>query len=396
MGGHLEHPADGISDLKKIAIRVTDLKLLEDGRVWGRARILDTRDGQDARALVEGGYLIGISSRGRGSLGPGNIVSDDFQLATFDLVSKPSTPGAYPTRPSDTKNESITESTRPTKAESKTQEPSMFNFVKFEASAKPLVEQDLSGIAAYQISDLDSRVLGAIEEGIAAIKADPSIAGLVNPLVESLNKKRSQIGGMGAAEVAALKESVAKLTKERDAAISLSEALVVEFQARIEALTEAAAKGEEKAEDEEKNEDEEDATEEMAAALSEALELGEALRDERDYISAKYEAAITVVQTLVAPKKPTAVQESVAALIGKHPVLAESKDLLESQASVEKAQEVAESIITAAKKTAPKDETRPHGVIVESIDADSSKSGLSESAEKKSTGALPKCLRLLA
>ena len=201
---------------------------------------------------------------------------------------------------------------------------------------------------------------------------------------------------MGAAEVAALKESVAKLTKERDAAISLSEALVVEFQARIEALTEAAAKGEEKAEDEEKNEDEEDATEEMAAALSEALELGEALRDERDYISAKYEAAITVVQTLVAPKKPTAVQESVAALIGKHPVLAESKDLLESQASVEKAQEVAESIITAAKKTAPKDETRPHGVIVESIDADSSKSGLSESAEKKSTGALPKCLRLLA
>ena len=152
MGGHLEHPADGISDLKKIAIRVTDLKLLEDGRVWGRARILDTRDGQDARALVEGGYLIGISSRGRGSLGPGNIVSDDFQLATFDLVSKPSTPGAYPTRPSDTKNESITESTRPTKAESKTQEPSMFNFVKFEASAKPLVEQDLSGIAAIAVS----------------------------------------------------------------------------------------------------------------------------------------------------------------------------------------------------------------------------------------------------
>jgi hypothetical protein len=277
----------------------------------------------------------------------------------------------------------------------------MFNFVKFEASAKPLVEQDLSGIAAYQISDLESRILGAIEEGIAAVKADSSVASLVNPLIESLNKKRSEISGRGAAEVAALKEALAAMTKERDAAVGLCESLTVEFSSRIEALMEAATEkaekkdGEETTDEEAKDEDTEDAAEEMAAALSEALELGEALRDARDAVTAKYESAITVIQTLVAPKKPTAVQESVAGLIAKHPVLSESKDLLESQESVEKAQEVAESIINATKKTDDKSETRPHGLVVESTDDASSKSGLSESTEKKSTGPLPKCLRLL-
>jgi hypothetical protein len=394
MGGHMEHPVDGIPDLNKTAIRIVSMKLEEDGRVLGRAQIMDTHCGKDARALVEGGFLVGISSRGRGSLGPGNIVSDDYQLATFDLVSKPSTSGAYPTKPSDAKNESITESARQNTAVSKTQEPSMFNFVKFEASAKPLVEQDLTGIAAYQISDLEGRILNAIEEGIAAVKSDSSVTSLVNPLIESLNKKRAEINGRGAAEVSALKEALADMTKQRDAAIGLCESLTVEFSARIEALMESVTEKDTSSTEGKDDETKEDSAD-MAEALAEALELGEALREERDFISAKYESSITVIQKLVAPKKTTAVQESVAGLIAKHPVLSESKDLLESQESVEKAQEVAESIIKA-KKTDNKGETRPHGLVVESTDDDSSKSGLSESAEKKSTGPLPKCLRLLA
>jgi hypothetical protein len=41
---------------------------------------------------------LGISSRGVGSLkkvGERNEVQDDFELICFDLVSSPSTPGAY-------------------------------------------------------------------------------------------------------------------------------------------------------------------------------------------------------------------------------------------------------------------------------------------------------------
>jgi hypothetical protein len=44
------------------------------------------------------GATLGISSRGVGSLKSvrgQNIVQDDFELVCFDLVSSPSTPGAY-------------------------------------------------------------------------------------------------------------------------------------------------------------------------------------------------------------------------------------------------------------------------------------------------------------
>jgi hypothetical protein len=44
------------------------------------------------------GVTLGISSRGVGSLkkvGERNVVQDDFELICFDLVSSPSTPGAY-------------------------------------------------------------------------------------------------------------------------------------------------------------------------------------------------------------------------------------------------------------------------------------------------------------
>jgi hypothetical protein len=44
------------------------------------------------------GVTLGISSRGVGSLkkvGDNNEVQDDFEIICFDLVSSPSTPGAY-------------------------------------------------------------------------------------------------------------------------------------------------------------------------------------------------------------------------------------------------------------------------------------------------------------
>ena len=48
--------------------------------------------------LIMNGATLGISSRGVGSLKQvkgQNIVQDDFELVCFDLVSSPSTPGAY-------------------------------------------------------------------------------------------------------------------------------------------------------------------------------------------------------------------------------------------------------------------------------------------------------------
>ena len=54
--------------------------------------------GDLAANYLRQGVTLGISSRGVGSLkkvGDQNEVQDDFELICFDLVSSPSTPGAY-------------------------------------------------------------------------------------------------------------------------------------------------------------------------------------------------------------------------------------------------------------------------------------------------------------
>jgi hypothetical protein len=54
--------------------------------------------GDQAANLLRQGVTLGISSRGVGSLkkvGEQNEVQGDFELICFDLVSSPSTPGAY-------------------------------------------------------------------------------------------------------------------------------------------------------------------------------------------------------------------------------------------------------------------------------------------------------------
>jgi hypothetical protein len=64
----------------------------------GKMKILDTPAGKIAKDLVKGGVQLGISSRGLGSTRQERgitMVEDDFQLLCFDLVSEPSTTGAY-------------------------------------------------------------------------------------------------------------------------------------------------------------------------------------------------------------------------------------------------------------------------------------------------------------
>ena len=64
---------------------------------WKKMGIVSTT-GDQAAMLIMNGATLGISSRGVGSLKNvkgQNIVQDDFELVCFDLVSSPSTPGAY-------------------------------------------------------------------------------------------------------------------------------------------------------------------------------------------------------------------------------------------------------------------------------------------------------------
>ena len=95
--GELDHPESSIINLNNVSHMVLDVWM--DGKaVMGKLKVLDTPSGRILRSLIEGGAQLGISSRGLGSVQERNgqtMVQDDFQLICFDMVSDPSTPGAY-------------------------------------------------------------------------------------------------------------------------------------------------------------------------------------------------------------------------------------------------------------------------------------------------------------
>ena len=71
---------------------------MEGKDVKGKIRVLDTPSGKVLQELVKANVNVGISSRGMGSVSESRgqtIVEDDFQLICFDMVSEPSTPGAF-------------------------------------------------------------------------------------------------------------------------------------------------------------------------------------------------------------------------------------------------------------------------------------------------------------
>lgn len=95
--GELDHPDSCVVELKNASHLVTHV-WWDGNDVMGKMKILDTPAGKIARNLVDGGVQLGISSRGLGSTRQSDgvtMVEDDFQLLCFDLVSEPSTTGAY-------------------------------------------------------------------------------------------------------------------------------------------------------------------------------------------------------------------------------------------------------------------------------------------------------------
>jgi hypothetical protein len=103
----LNHPESSLIDLDRVAHIITDI-WWEDNVLMGKIKLLTTpgfhergivsSKGDIAANMMRQGVTMGVSSRGVGSLvkkGEQNEVQDDFELICFDLVSSPSTPGAY-------------------------------------------------------------------------------------------------------------------------------------------------------------------------------------------------------------------------------------------------------------------------------------------------------------
>ena len=106
--GELDHPDDSVINLRNCSHMVTAI-WMEEKNVMGKIKVLDTPSGKILKELVNGGVTVGVSSRGMGSVREDKgktIVEDDFQLICFDMVSEPSTPGAFMMKEAKDLNES--------------------------------------------------------------------------------------------------------------------------------------------------------------------------------------------------------------------------------------------------------------------------------------------------
>lgn len=95
--GELDHPEDSVVNLKNASHMVTSI-WWEGKDLMGKIKVLSTPAGKILESLINDGVMLGISSRGLGSVSEHQgktLVEDDFQLICFDIVSEPSTQGAY-------------------------------------------------------------------------------------------------------------------------------------------------------------------------------------------------------------------------------------------------------------------------------------------------------------
>lgn len=96
--GELDHPEATVVNLRNASHVITEMHWDGDD-LCGTIEILSTPSGNIVKELMRNGIRLGVSSRGVGSvreMGEGVVeVDEDFNLICFDIVSNPSTQGAF-------------------------------------------------------------------------------------------------------------------------------------------------------------------------------------------------------------------------------------------------------------------------------------------------------------
>lgn len=102
MVGELEHPQSVKINLDRIAVKINQLSVANDGTMIGEMEILDTPCGKTLQTLVDSGIGLGVSTRGVGTVkkvrrqvqeGVFEDVSEvqpDYRLRAIDIVFDPS------------------------------------------------------------------------------------------------------------------------------------------------------------------------------------------------------------------------------------------------------------------------------------------------------------------
>lgn len=94
--GELNHPDRPFADPEFGAILIKELKWDGDN-VYGKALVLPTPKGDIVKGLLEGGFKMGVSTRGLGDVAEANGYNEvtDYLMTAIDCVDNPSGPDCY-------------------------------------------------------------------------------------------------------------------------------------------------------------------------------------------------------------------------------------------------------------------------------------------------------------
>ena len=96
--GELDHPESPVVNLKNVSHNITEV-WFDGENLMGHLEVLSTPSGNILASLLKNDIRLGVSSRGLGSIKEIDEdtveVQDDFNLICFDVVSNPSTQGAF-------------------------------------------------------------------------------------------------------------------------------------------------------------------------------------------------------------------------------------------------------------------------------------------------------------
>lgn len=96
--GELDHPESTVVNLKNVSHNIVEMHW-EGDDLCGTIEILSTPAGNIVKELMRNKIRLGVSSRGVGSVVQMSentvAVDEDFNLICFDIVSNPSTQGAF-------------------------------------------------------------------------------------------------------------------------------------------------------------------------------------------------------------------------------------------------------------------------------------------------------------
>lgn len=92
--GELDHPSELQINLDRVSHMIEEM-WMDGNNGMGRLKIIDTDMGRTAKAMLEAGGKLGVSSRGSGDVDYNGMVSD-FEIVTVDIVATPSAPDAKP------------------------------------------------------------------------------------------------------------------------------------------------------------------------------------------------------------------------------------------------------------------------------------------------------------